>query len=203
MWWGAQSCQNSSQCFCFRAAQQRAKLTFDSLLYDQLAGEQIILCKQDLAKLLTFTKAPIIVAVCCCVMFCWWPLPRPMVVRHPWNSKCFFRAFTNLLFSATPIKKGKGPSVPDQEAGHRQSYQAWPRCEEDYIIRVQSAQLPPATAWKGTLNDIPNFRLINLWKFIIYIYVNINLHTVYDLVVCRQHICLQLVIQLATNLLSK
>ena len=69
MWWGAQSCQNSSQCFCFRAAQQRAKLTFDSLLYDQLAGaawtEQIILCKQDLAKLLTFTKAPIIVAVCC------------------------------------------------------------------------------------------------------------------------------------------
>ena len=30
--WMCHSCQNSSQCFCFRAAQQRAKLTFDSLL---------------------------------------------------------------------------------------------------------------------------------------------------------------------------
>ena len=56
-----------SRCFCFQAAQRRAKLTFNSLLYDQLAGaawtEQLILRKQDIAKLLTFTKAPRIVAV--------------------------------------------------------------------------------------------------------------------------------------------
>ena len=30
--WAQHSCQNLSRCFCFRAAQRRAKLTFDSLL---------------------------------------------------------------------------------------------------------------------------------------------------------------------------